>query len=41
MYLLLRKVFIMVVELRFFHTLIFPTSAPQTRRYQKEPVNGA
>ena len=29
------------VELRFFHTLIFLTSAPQTRRYQKEPVNGA
>ena len=30
----------MVVELRFFHTIISPTSAPQIRRYQQEPVNG-
>ena len=31
----------MVVELRFFYAIIFPTSAPQIRRYQQEPVNGA
>ena len=31
----------MVVELRFFYTIIFPISAPQIRRYQQDPVNGA
>ena len=31
----------MVVELRFFYTIISPTSAHQIRRYQQEPVNGA
>ena len=29
----------MVVELRFFYTIIFATSAPQIRRHQQEPVN--
>ena len=40
MYLLREKCFIMVVELRFFYTIIFPTSAPQIRRYEQESVNG-
>ena len=31
----------MVEELRFFYTIIFPISAPQIRRSQQEPVNGA
>ena len=26
----------MVVELRFFYTIIFPTLSPQIRRYQQE-----
>ena len=35
------KCFIMVVELRFFYTINFPTSAPRIRRYQQVPVDGA
>ena len=31
----------MDVELRLFYRKFFPTSAPQIRRHQQEPVNGA
>ena len=41
MYLLLRKVFYNDRKAKIFYTIIFPTSEPQIRRYQQEPVNGA
>ena len=41
MYLLLREVFYNGRRYKIFYTIIFPASAPQIRRYQQEPVNGA
>ena len=41
MYLLLRKVLYNDRKAKIFYTIIFPTSEPQIRRYQQEPVNGA
>ena len=40
-YLLLRKVFYNGRRAKIFYTIIFPTSEPQIRHYQQEPVNGA
>ena len=41
MHLLLRKVLYNGRRAKIFYTIIFPTPAPQIRRYQQEPVNGA
>ena len=41
MYLILRKVLYNSRRAKIFYTIIFPTSAPQIRRYQQELVNGA
>ena len=41
MYLLPKKMFFNGRRAKIFYTIIFPTSEPQIRRYQQEPVNGA
>ena len=41
MYLLLKKMLYNGRRAKIFYTIIFPTSEPQIRRYQQEPVDGA